>query len=258
MYLGLPEPRPGFTARDVETIVNGVRELQGLPVNLAPVTPFPLGHAAGAKALAAAMEGLHNGPSEICLIGGADSYYNPITLEWLDANRQLAGADSRSGFVPGEAAGVCLLATEAYCTRQKWLPRARVLSVSLGQETKLIKTEDVCVGTGLTQTVEAAIAALRPGETIPEVICDLNGERYRGEEWGFVCLRLAQHFDAPTGYRSPADCWGDVGAASIPLFVMLACEAAQRGYSAGSRTLVWAGSEGGLRGVALLDAGANR
>ena len=62
-----------------------------------------------------------------------------------------------------------------------------------------------------------------PDERINDIYCDINGERYRSEEWGFVCLRLSQYFDNPTAYRSPAECWGDMGAASGPLFAMLAC-----------------------------------
>ena len=124
---------------------------------------------------------------------------------------------------------------------------------TVGRESKLIKTSDICLGEGLTATVKSAVAGLRSGETINDIICDINGERYRGEEWGFICLRLPQYFDAPTAYLSPADCWGDIGAASGPLFAMLACQAAASGYATGSRTLLWASSEGGLRAVAVLD-----
>jgi 3-oxoacyl-[acyl-carrier-protein] synthase-1 len=130
---------------------------------------------------------------------------------------------------------------------------ARVLAVAIGRETKLIKTSDICLGEGLTATVQNAVSGLHPpSETINTVFCDINGERYRGEEWGFVCLRLSQYFDDPTAYVSPADCWGDMGAASGPLFAMLVCQAAARGYANGPRTLLWASSEGGLRGATVL------
>jgi 3-oxoacyl-[acyl-carrier-protein] synthase-1 len=99
---------------------------------------------------------------------------------------------------------------------------------------------------------EAIQGASPPAERISDIICDINGERYRGEEWGFVCLRLPQYFNDPTAYRSPADCWGDMGAASGPLFMMLACQAAERGYAKSARCLVWAGSENGLRGAVVL------
>jgi 3-oxoacyl-[acyl-carrier-protein] synthase-1 len=129
---------------------------------------------------------------------------------------------------------------------------ANVLSVATGRETKLTKTEDICLGEGLTQTVQEAVCEQGTEQSITDIICDVNGERYRSEEWGFVCLRLPQYFDDPTAYRSPADSWGDMGAASGPLFAMLACQSADRGYCKGPRTLLWTSSESGLRAAAVL------
>lgn len=253
VYLGLPEPRPGFTEQDAEVVRSGLARIEGLPIEISKVNIYTEGHAAGLSALATATKQIQQGAFEACLVGGVDSYFQPDTMEWLDENRQLAGAVSRSAFVPGEGAGFCLLMAERARKRLGLGALARVLSVATGRETKLIKTSDICLGEGLTTTVRDAVSGLSPpAETINEIICDINGERYRGEEWGFVCLRLPQHFDDPTAYRSPADCWGDMGAASGPLFAMLACQAATLSYAKGPRTLLWASSEGGLRGAAVL------
>jgi 3-oxoacyl-[acyl-carrier-protein] synthase-1 len=175
-------------------------------------------------------------------------------MEWLDENRQLAGAVSRSGFVPGEGAGFCLLMSERGRKRLGFETLARIRAAAHGKETKLIKTSDICVGEGLTETIRNAVGDLTPpDETISDIICDINGERYRGEEWGFVCLRLPEYFDNPTAYLAPSEYWGDVGAASGPLFVMLACQAASRSYAKGPFTLLWTSSEKGLRAAAVLD-----
>lgn len=256
VYLGLPEPRPGFTEQDAEVVRSGLAGIEGLPIEISKVNVFTEGHAAGLSALATATGQIQQGAFEACLVGGVDSYFQPDTMEWLDENRQLAGAVSRSAFVPGEGAGFCLLMAERARKRLGLGALARVLSAATGRETKLIKTSDICLGEGLTTTVRDAVSGLSPpAETINEIICDVNGERYRGEEWGFVCLRLPQYFDDPTAYRSPADCWGDIGAASGPLFAMLACQAAAHGYAKGPRTLLWSSSEGGLRGAAVLGFG---
>jgi 3-oxoacyl-[acyl-carrier-protein] synthase-1 len=254
MYLGLPELRPGFTQQDAEAIRIGLARFEGLPIELLEVNVFTQGHAAGLSAFATATEQIQKGAFEACLVGGVDSYFQPDTMEWLDENRQLAGVVSRSAFVPGEGAGFCLLMSERSRTRLGLGSLARVLTAAIGRETKLIKTSDICLGTGLTAVVQSAVGGLSPiSGKINSVICDINGERYRGEEWGFVCLRLSQYFDDPTAYWSPADCWGDMGAASGLLFTMLACQAAARGYAKGPRTLLLASSEGGIRGVALLE-----
>jgi 3-oxoacyl-[acyl-carrier-protein] synthase I len=253
LFLGLPETRPGFADRDLELVRHGLGQIEGLPVEIGEIQLYPHGHAAGLVALAAALEKVKQGPIGAAILGGADSYYKPETLEWLDSNRQLAGADSRSSFVPGEGAGFCLLATEAFSSRLKMRSIARLSSAGMATETKLIKTEAICLGEGLAKAVESALVALDKDALINQVICDVNGERYRSEEWGFVCLRLSRYFDDPTAYLSPADSWGDVGAASVPLFMMIACEATRRGYALGRRTLLWASSEGGLRGATVLE-----
>jgi 3-oxoacyl-[acyl-carrier-protein] synthase-1 len=257
VYLGLPELRPGFTGRDVESVRHGCGRFDVSPLELAEVTVFAQGHAAGLAALAMAVKDITRGAIESCLVGGVDSYFQPDSMEWLDANRQLAGTVSRSGFVPGEGAGFCLLMSASASQRYGLAPLARVRSAAVGKETKLIKTSDICLGEGLTATVRAAVSSLRlPDERVNEVLSDINGERYRSEEWGFVCLRLSECFDDPTAYVTPADCWGDMGAASGPLFAMLACQAGVRGYAKGPLTLLSSSSESGLRGVALIESSA--
>jgi 3-oxoacyl-[acyl-carrier-protein] synthase-1 len=255
IYAGLPELRPGFTTEDAQAVQSGLGALSGLPVEISEVNIIPDGHAAGLSALATATEEIRRGAVEACLVGGVDSYFHPDTMEWLDENRQLAGSVSRSGFVPGEGAGFCLVMAASASTRLALRPLAHVVSAAIGREAKLIKTSDICLGEGLTATVRSALGDMQSrGESINVVICDMNSERYRGEEWGFVCLRLALYFDDPTGYLSPADCWGDMGAASGPLFAMLACQAAARGSAKGPRTMLWASSEGGLRAAAVLES----
>jgi 3-oxoacyl-[acyl-carrier-protein] synthase-1 len=255
VYLGLPSPRPGFSQPEAELIRTGLARLEGLPVELAEITVFAQGHSAGLAALAAAAETLQTGANHACLVGGVDSYFQPETLGWLEDHRQIAGGDSRSGFIPGEGACFVLLVSEPARARWSLGALASVIAVASGLETKLIKTSDTCLGEGLITAVQDAVSSvITPTERINDILCDINGERYRSEEWGFVCLRLSQFFDDPTAYQSPADCWGDMGAASGPLLTMLACRAFARGYSKGPRTMVWASSEGGHRGVAVLEA----
>jgi 3-oxoacyl-[acyl-carrier-protein] synthase-1 len=233
--------------------LQGLGALKALPVEITQIFPSLGGHAAGLSALADAVAAIDRGAAEICLVGGVDSYLHLDTIEWLGSHRQLACPSTRSGFIPGEGAGFCLLMAAHASRRLQLHPLARLASVAVGRETKLIKSSEICLGEGLDATVKKAMASFPASGTIDEVICDINGERYRNEEWGFVCLRSWQHFVDPSAFRSPADTWGDMGAASGPLFAMLACQAAARGYTRGPRTMLWASSEGGMRAVAVLE-----
>jgi 3-oxoacyl-[acyl-carrier-protein] synthase-1 len=56
-------------------------------------------------------------------------------------------------------------------------------------------SDEVCVGQGLTEAIAAATSAdLLGDEQITDTYCDLNGETYRTEEWGFTLLRLQERF----------------------------------------------------------------
>ena len=82
--------------------------------------------------------------------------------------------------------------------------------------------------------------------------CDLNGEPYRADEFGFAALRTKESFESASDFVAPADCWGDVAAAGGPLHAMLAVAAASKGYAKGELAFAWASSEPGERAAALF------
>jgi 3-oxoacyl-[acyl-carrier-protein] synthase-1 len=81
----------------------------------------------------------------------------------------------------------------------------------------------------------------------------MNGEPYRADEYGFACLRTAEAFQSASDFAAPADCWGDVSAASAPLGIILAAIAGRKAYAKGRHAFVWASSEGGERGAGLFE-----
>lgn len=254
LLLGLPEPRPGFGEADAHWLRSQLLRQADFPFTLGDTRAYMSGNSSTLLLMDQARREMAEGHYDMCIVGGVDSYFHPETMEWLDKNRQLVGKISRSGFVPGEGAGFCLLMTPAAAQRAGLTAVAQVTGSATAWESKLIKTDDVNLGEGLTQAVRDTVSALQSPDSIQAVYCDINGERYRGEEWGFVCLKLARYFDDPTGYYSAADCWGDMGAASGGLLLTLAVEAAQRGYAAGRHSLLWTSSENGLRAALHLTA----
>jgi 3-oxoacyl-[acyl-carrier-protein] synthase-1 len=250
--IGLPAPRPGLPAD-----LQGYFERQVADRYRFRFTgAFPAGHAAGLLALDAAHRALGTGALDACVVAGVDSYMGPETLEWLEENDQLHGAgplNNAWGFVPGEGAGAVLLASARAMEELSLRSLATVAAVGLAYEPNRIKTETVCVGQGLTQAFHGALAALPSGESVTDVYCDMNGEPYRADEYGFACLRTKEWFTAASDFVSPADCWGDVAAATGPLCVLLAAVSNAKAYAKGSRFLLWASSEGGERAAALLN-----
>lgn len=268
VYVGLPEARPGISGTALETFQQHFSEalrqgmsriFQAEPESrweIAHLTLLPHGHASGIEALDQAVKSLTSGQETFCLVGGVDSYLHPETLAWLDSHEQLHSVDNAWGLAPGEGAGFCLLASkriqDRLQTRLQRKPLARVRAVALTQEPHRIKTQTICTGDGLTRAFHTVLQPLQ-GEKIDQLVIDLNGEVYRGEELGFASVRTQEHFVTLSDLLAPSTAWGDVGAASGPLFLSLAVQAGARGWSRGPRWLVSTSSESGLRGVALLE-----
>ena len=256
VLVGLPEPRPGFGPNEAARVAHALASTMTARVRLA-VEPVPYGHAATLEALRAARQRLATGQTPLVIVGGVDSYIDAETLEWLADNEQWQSEEVRSGFIPGEGAGFVALMRPSDARSAGLAPLASVRAAVSTRETKLIKTDAVALGEALTAAVAQAIApAAERREIVDEVFCDINGERYRSEEWGFVAMRLGTGFRDATAYRTAVGRWGDVGAASGALNLVLATQAWQRMYARGPHAMVWGSSEGGLRSAVLLSESA--
>ena len=252
LVICVPQPRPGLPDNAGHSIGHAVA-LRFRPVNL-QVQLLAQGHPAGLVGFGIAAKALDDGEADVAVVAAVNSYHDPDTLEWMDGTGQLKSELNRDGFFPGEGAGACLLVRADVAKALRVTPLARLTAVSTALEEIAIDSEEVCVGEGLS----AAFLGLAPAvesanRQITDTYCDLNGQRYRNEELVYAAMRANHLFAPEVETTHPADCWGDVGASSGPLFVSLALAGSQKGYCRGSRAALWAGSATGRRAVALLD-----
>ncbi|HET8706928.1 MAG TPA: hypothetical protein VFM46_11570, partial [Pseudomonadales bacterium] len=150
-------------------------------------------------------------------------------------------------------AAACLIATQPVAHRFGLSLLAQPVAATTAMEPNPIHSEAVSVGQGLSAVVRDIINRLPQQELISLTYCDLNGERYRNEEFGYTLLRTQHGFRDAHDYLTPADCWGDMGAASGILFIILAIQSKLRGYAKGPLPICWAGSESGQRAAVLLN-----
>lgn len=258
IIIGLPAPRPGLPRELNQLVSEEFKAMAAKNFAATTVEVIETGHSAGLMALEAGSRKIRQGLTEFCLIGGADSYMDPETLEWLEECDQLHSAGEMNnawGFIPGEAAGFCLLASHKTLKKYQVQGLAGITATATAREKNLIKTKTICLGEGLTAAFRQVLQDIPlSGTKISTIICDMNGEPYRAEEYGFTAVRVSEYFDAVDDFLAPADCWGDVGAASGPLYVMLAAAGWKRRYAKGPNALIWTSSEGGERSAALLTA----
>ena len=254
VLVALPEPRPGLSAdlgnRFGQQFAVGLKK-QGIDIQ--HLDCHPLGNAGGLVCMEWARSRIEDGSSQLCLVGGVDSYLEPETLKWLDSTDQLHSETTIWGFCPGEGAGFCLLAATELAERLGVAAAIRLRSAASALEANRIGTDSVCTGEALSEAFEKTLATLS-GERVDHTICDMNGDPYRGNEFGFAMMRSSGRFAEGSDFDTPADCWGDIGAASGPLFAMLASFAASKKYTPGPLTFLWASSQGGQRACALLQA----
>jgi 3-oxoacyl-[acyl-carrier-protein] synthase I len=253
LFLGLPESRPGAPKDLAQEIAHRLDSFSFANNLRLTTTTLPYGHSAGLMAMEEASRRIRQRQQDCCLVGGVDSCLEAETLEWLDDEGQLMSGENRSGFPPGEGSGFCLLASKEAAHRIGLSVLADIVEVATTIEKNRIKTETICIGEGLTSAFSTVVKGLKlPEEKISEIYCDMNGERYRVEEFVYTALRMQAAFVDVNDAQHPADCWGDVGAASGPLFACLAVASSQRGYANGPLALLWTSSEGGQRSAALL------
>jgi 3-oxoacyl-[acyl-carrier-protein] synthase-1 len=253
LALGLPSVRPGLP-EDLGVMIRAAIAKR-FPGRFVAQAVLQSGHAAAIFGLDASLRKMAEGTFDACVLAGVESYLSPDTLKWIEENDQLHGAgplNNAWGFVPGEAAGSALLVTERTLMRLDRDAMGRVLGIGRGFEQNRIKTQTVCIGEGLTAAFRDALTGLPTGVKVTDVYCDMNGEPYRADEYGFAALRTKESFESASDFVAPADCWGDVSAASIPLGAVLSAIGAKKSYAKGSYALLWASSEGGDRGAALL------
>jgi len=250
--LGHGDHRPGHDERAVVSLVADLREALGPTVTIEDVLDAGQGHAAGVRAMQIAQQSILAGRADVVLAGAVDSYLSRDTLEWLDDHELLHSKNNNYGFCPGEAAGFVLIARREVARHLRVAPLATLVSVGTGFEANQINTEDICLGAGLSAAFRDATAHLSAHEKIDRIICDMNGERYRGNEYGFAVLKCPDQFRSAPDFEAPAECWGDVGAASGLLHVSLVIEASARAYAKGPTSMIWASSSTGLRAAAIL------
>jgi 3-oxoacyl-[acyl-carrier-protein] synthase I len=253
LYLVLAEPeRPGMDQRVEKDLVRQIARVLGLADPSAHTTITNTGHAGVFAAVQAAASAIVAGRCARAIIGAVDGYLDELTLEWLKDTGRLKTDDNPKGFIPGEAAAFLVLERHSAADERNGSALARLVGIGNAIESNSIYDKSPCTGEGLTAAIRSAIEG-SDASRLALVVCDLNGERYRANEWGHAITR--SFASAPPELMwHPADCLGDCGAAAGVLNVIFGSLALARRSLPDGEVLVWGSSDDGERGAALLAA----
>ncbi len=252
LCLGVPSNDRGLEEATLRAFGEEIGEGFVFPIEFDQVEIIPADHAAGLAACHRAAEMLDAERLDVCLIGGVDSLLDGEYLFDLLEQGRLLTEVTPAGLIPGEAAAFAVLESRRHAERRDARPIARVSKPHLDREPHR-GGEEPTTGEALSRVLAAAIpdARCRPA-SIGRVVSDLNGERWRFMELGFADARVMRGMPPDWQVIHPADCFGDVGAASGVAAICVAARALQRGYAHGEAVPVCSSSVDGARAAACV------
>lgn len=215
----------------------------------------PRGRAAGVMALKQAVTRLERGDCEFVIVGGVDSLVDLYVLGTLDLQGRVRGETVSDGFSPSEGAAFLLLTSDAKAKKHSLTVLARVTGASLGKEAGHFYAEEPYMGDGLAGAFTDLLESTKPAAPIGCVYASFNGERYWAREFGTARIRNAKHFADDLQMEHPAECFGDLGAASGPALAAIAAHGVANGYRR-TPCLAYASSDYGDRAALLLEKAA--
>jgi 3-oxoacyl-[acyl-carrier-protein] synthase-1 len=211
---------------------------------------FDSGRAAGIECLQLAQHRLNHQKVDFVLVGGSDSYADVLRLRDPDARERLLTPESMDGFAPGEGAGFVLLTRHPERALNRNGHVIGISRVGVSQEPGHLFSNQPYRGDGLDQAFKEVLSEC--SSKIGAIYSSMNGEHHWAKEYGVAYTRNRDRFHDPVRLEHPADCFGDLGAATGAVLLGLAAEGLWRD-KASTAHLVYASSDGATRAAAVLE-----
>jgi 3-oxoacyl-[acyl-carrier-protein] synthase-1 len=256
--IALPDvARPGRDERMEKVLIRRIAGSVGFTKDLPKVEYIYSGHASACVALQNAQNILAKGEADHIIVGGIESFLEPATLLWLKKEGRLKSDSNVNGFNPGEASFFLVVEKKDTAAKRKAKIIAYLKGIAVATEKDSILSKKPPTGIGLSQALGNTLKHHLQELPISMVICDMNGERYRGAEWGYALVRTLKGVKGTLKLWHPADCIGDTGIASAGISIILGATAINKGYADGKHVLIWASSDNGTRGSLIVAAAEN-
>jgi 3-oxoacyl-[acyl-carrier-protein] synthase I len=165
------------------------------------------GHSGVIFMIEKAWQQLDSGTITRAIVGGIESCLFPEWLDKLDNDYRIKSRRNIDGYIPGEIAAFIIIEKDSV-KRDK--NKAAFLIDGLAADNS---------AGGLKKVVSDLL--VESGEH-PVIVSDMNGESKRMNDWGMVKTALGERLGAPVILEHPADCLGDMGAASGTALTIIA------------------------------------
>ncbi|HED33658.1 MAG TPA: hypothetical protein ENJ08_05480 [Gammaproteobacteria bacterium] len=223
LILACPQHYSGWPHQLPDTFKQCLIEQSGISINPDSSRTVQTGRTGILEALQIAFSYFLDTDAEAVLIGGVDSFQRPELLEGLIEEGRLAIDGVVDGFTPGEGAGFILLTRNKAKAMNNDGCMVSLRTPGLAQEVGHMYSDQPYLGEGLANAVKQALTSFN-GAKIQRVYSTMNGERFWAKELGVALTRSQAFFSDTYRLEHPADCYGDLGAASGAVLITLAAQ----------------------------------
>lgn len=251
LILAMPEPQLQLKPINTEFLINTMVKLSGMPVDLTQVRSIHTGRAAGIDGLDMAYRYLDDLKHDYVLIGGSDSYWDVSLINQLDNAQRLLTTNNNDGFAPGEAAGFLLLTRHAKNALQHNSHIVELHPPGITEEEGHLNSEKPYRGNGLDQAFKQALNQHK-NKSISTIYSSMNGENFWAKEHGVAMIRNKNNFHENLTIEHPADCYGDLGAATGSVLIGLSAIRLLQQKQPGTH-LVYSASDGATRAAICVE-----
>jgi 3-oxoacyl-[acyl-carrier-protein] synthase-1 len=244
------EDRPGRLANLDRVLIEAVERELGTVLHRESQV-IPQGRVGGAIALLRARQLLREGRCTRVMVAGTDTFLIGATLAAYDKVDRLLRRDNSNGFIPGEAGAAVLLGE----WREGMTPPLVCRSLGFGREPAPLGSGKPLRADGLVQAIRAALD--EAGLVLKDCdhrIADVNGEQYRFKEAALAITRLLRDRKVLFSLWHPADCIGEVGAATLPAMMAMLFMGARKDYLPGPLFLGHLGNDDEKRAAFVIQA----
>jgi len=247
LFLAVPEKLYRSEIAVQFAFINHLKTQTGINIDTENSCIFACGRAGGVLAIDAAFTFIQESGRDSVLVGGIDSYLDTGLLAHLDQQNRILALNISDGFIPGEGAAFVLLSSESISASTG---DTVVYSPGLAEEAGHRYSDEPYRGEGLSAAISRAISNSSVGKPVEIVYSSLNGENFGAKEYGVAIVRNAPKFKDQYEVIHPADCYGDIGAASAVAMLCLAKNAKDKGDS--RYKLIYCSSDMSARGAVCV------
>lgn len=252
LFLGVSsEERPG--PRYEERCAYPLQRIVGKWAVTVELQAIPRGNASMQYAMEQAARLMENDPAALCIIGGIDSLIRDSTLNWFEQDGRLKSVTygRQQGLIAGEAVGFMVIEDPSQVRKANRRVLAHITGLGLAEEPTPRASLATSRGTGLTDACRSALDGGKDKDILA-VFGDLNGENPRALEWSITESRCFRRKDQIRQLWTPANCYGDIGAASGAVLATIAAQGLVRGWLKGP-VLTFCSDDHGPCGALVLE-----